>query len=162
MLPKRKPPNPGGNKAWHKGMAPVGGKPATTWQPPAVRAEFLTAKYQPHQLISMAKLISEGKPCRELSSQDAVVCIHLANILQMRDGVERERLYDRTFGKVPDRTINLNLNLDCTPEQLSQRAIALLQKIAPAQIEEIKEAEFEDVDELDMVDEAAASSAEVE
>jgi hypothetical protein len=100
------------------------------WQNPSIRAEYLIGKYQTDEIIRFAKLIANGKRT-PLSSQDCIVCIQLANIFQLRDGIERERLYDRTFGKVPDRSISLNLNIDATPEQLSERALALLDKIAP-------------------------------
>lgn len=109
-----------------------------TWQPPSQRAEYLTTKFKTHELIAFAKQIANGERVSQLSSQDAIVCIQLANIYQLRDGLERERMYDRLFGKVPDRTINLNLNLDVSPDQLSQRAITLLQKIAPMDIEQIE------------------------
>lgn len=127
----------GGNPAFYKGMPPLNpsGRPAQTWQPPSARADFLSSKYSTDQIIAFAKLISGGHK-HPLTSQDAIVCIQLANILQLRDGLERERLYDRLFGKVPDRTINLNLNLDVSPDQLSERALALLQKIMPLDIEE--------------------------
>lgn len=105
------------------------GKPPSTWQPPAQRAEALTRFYTPKEITRMAKAISAGKDT-PLSSQDAIVCVHLANIYKA-DGLERERLYDRTFGKVPDRQVNVNVNLDVAPEQLSDRALTLLEKIAP-------------------------------
>lgn len=147
---------PRGNPNWVKGMRPVcttGGKPVMTWQPPAQRAEYLSTHYTPNELIKMAVEIAAGKSTK-LSTQDAIVCVQIANILQMRDGVERERLYDRLFGKVPDRTINLNLNLDASPDQLSERALALLQKIAPMDIEQIEcEAVILEDDNSDLVDE---------
>lgn len=144
-----------GNPAFYKGMPSnnPGGKPAMTWQPPSQRAEYLTTKFKTHELIAFAKLIANGERVSQLSSQDAIVCIQLANIYQLRDGIERERMYDRLFGKVPDRTINLNLNLDVSPDQLSERATALLRKIAPVDIEQIECEAVTLEDDSDLVDE---------
>lgn len=101
----------------------------------------------------MAKAIAAGRKV-PLSTQDAIVCVQLGNILEMRDGIERERMYDRLFGKVPDRTINLNLNLDVSPDQLSERAILLLQKIAPMDIDRIEsKAVILEDDNSDLIDE---------
>lgn len=128
------------------------GRPPSVWQNPSIRAEQLVAKYSPEQIIKFAKNIKKAP----LSSADAIIIIQLANILQLRDGIERERLYDRTFGKVPDRTINLNLNLDATPQQLSERALALLNSIAPREPEEIESEvviEEDHNDDDDLVDE---------
>jgi len=121
-----------GNPNFYKGMPAPPKRTSATWQPPAQRAEYLVAKYGSDEIIAMAKLIAAGKKS-PLSSQDCVVCIQLANIYELRDGAERERLYDRTFGKVPDRAININLNLDSTPEQMSERALALLGELLPAE-----------------------------
>lgn len=145
-----------GNPNWYKGMAQTqsphsGGRPAT-WQSPSVRAEYLVRKYSTAQIIAYAKLISDGKKTK-ISSPDAIIVVQLANVLQLRDGLERERLYDRLFGKVPDKVLNLNINLDATPSQLSERANALLQRIAPRELAPPSiEAEFEE-DDSDLVDE---------
>lgn len=150
---------PRGNPNWSKGMPSQNpsGRPTQTWQPPSQRAEYLTTKFKTHELIAFAKLIANGERVSQLSSQDAIVCIQLANIYQLRDGIERERMYDRLFGKVPDRTINLNLNLDVSPDQLSERATALLRKIAPMDIEQLDSEAVTLEDDSDLVDEPLVS-----
>ena len=52
----------------------------------------------------------------------------LANGLK-GDGLERERILDRMFGKVPDRSVNLNINIDTDPDQLSDKAMAMLARL---------------------------------
>ena len=118
------------SKRWIKGMPSPNpsGKIQTSVQPPEQRAKILLAKYSPQQIMAFAKDIKKAP----LSTPDAIIVMHLANVLNA-DGLERERLYDRTFGKVPDRAININLNLDSTPEQMSERALALLGELLPAE-----------------------------
>jgi hypothetical protein len=117
-----------GNPNWIKGIskpAPVGnGRKATGFADPSSRTKVLLEKYTPAQILDFAKNIAKAP----LSTPDAVIIMHIANVLE-RNGLERERLYDRTFGKVPDKKINLNVNIDATPEQLSERALAVLARL---------------------------------
>ena len=107
-----------------------GGRPPSVWQEPRLRADYLAQKYSSDQIIAFAKAIAAGEKT-PLSQQDCIVAINLANIYEMRSGEERERLYNRIFGKVPDKAININLNIDATPQQLSDRAQALLDDLDP-------------------------------
>ena len=125
---------------------------ASTWAEPRLRAEALSAKYEPDQIIKFAQEIAAGKKT-PLSSQDAIICINLANIYEMRSGEERERLYNRIFGKVPDKAINLNLNIDATPQQLSDRAQALLDDLDPQPEPVAFESEAIEDDHSDLIDE---------
>ena len=91
---------------------------------PAIRAKQLIAKYQSDEILALAERIQNGKAKNEINTQDAIIITHLARAL--RDGIERERLYDRTFGKVPDRSVNLNIDADTDADQLSDKAMDLL------------------------------------
>lgn len=113
--------NPGGRNGYSEAL--IG---QNTWAPD-IRAKHILEKYTPAQILAFAKDIKKAP----LSTSDAIVVIHLANILE-RDGIERERLYDRTFGKVPDKTISLNLNVDVDAAQLSDKALSLLGKLTDA------------------------------
>jgi len=107
---------------------PSGGPvPVPYMQPPDQRAKIILAKYSPQQILAFAKNIKKAP----LSTSDAIVVMHLAAILE-RDGLERERLYDRTFGKVADKQISLNLHIDTSPDKLSDKALSLLDRLTPS------------------------------
>ncbi len=128
LTPKKsKITNPKGNPKWFKGMQSPAIKPLGGFQNPQERAKTLTQEYTPEQIIDLAERVREGKKSG-LTTPDAIIIVHLANIFKA-DGLERERLYDRTFGKVPERVLNLNINLDAAPEQLSETAHNLLDKL---------------------------------
>lgn len=122
----QKPVNKGGN--WYKGMpSPALAKKYGGFQNPQERAKTLCDEYTPAQIVEFAKKIRDGKST-PLTTPDAIIVVHLANIFSA-DGLERERLYDRTFGKVPERIMTLNINLDVAPEQLQDSALAILNKL---------------------------------
>ena len=119
-----------GNPTWHKGMTtpnPQGRgalPPSVTWQDPGVRGKYLIQKYGVKEILKFAKNIKKAP----LSTHDAQIVAQIARSLE--DGAELERFQNRTFGKVPDKQINLNMNIDATPEQLSERALELLARIS--------------------------------
>lgn len=123
--PKRR-----GNPAFYKGMPSLnpGGKlkdeNKIKWQDPGSRARYLIEKYGPHDIFRFANSKIKKTP---LSTQDYQIVKQIARSFE--DGQELERFQNRTFGKVPDKNINLNINLDATPEQLSERALELLSRI---------------------------------
>lgn len=94
------------------------------WQDPSSRARYLLEKYTPHQIFKFANSKIKHTP---LSTPDYQLVRQIARTFE--DGAELERFQNRTFGKVPDKNINLNINLDATPEQLSERALDLLARI---------------------------------
>jgi hypothetical protein len=96
------------------------------WQDPASRARYLLEKYTPHQIFKFANSKIKHTP---LSTPDYQLVRQIARTFE--DGAELERFQNRTFGKVADKSINLNINLDATPEQLSERALELLSRITP-------------------------------
>lgn len=102
-------------------------------QDPGPRTRALLEK---HGIASILKAMKDEKYLAEtFSAYDGMLIIGLANSLN-GSGEERERMFARMFGKVPDRTINLNINLDASPEQLAQNAGNLLSKIEPSLLEE--------------------------
>lgn len=120
---------PRGNPNWIK-QNPGNGRPPAVFQDPGQRARYLLHKYGPDEVINLATQVRAGKINKtKLSTLDAMLIVQMGNILQS-DGLERERLWDRIFGKVPDRNINLNANLDISPEELSQRAKEMLARIS--------------------------------
>lgn len=122
-----RPKGKSGNPAWFKGMpSPRSTAAASVFQNPGDRARLLLQKHGAEQLIKWSKNIKKAP----VSSFDAMLIIQMGNILVLRDGLERERLWDRMFGKVPDKQININLNLDANAEQLRTGALALLDKLS--------------------------------
>jgi hypothetical protein len=118
---------PRGNPNWLKNKKPSA-VPArqVTWQDPGSRGKVLLDKYGPAEIIKFATSSIKKTP---LSTQDYQLVKQLARTFESGD--ELERFNNRSFGKVPDKQINLNVNLDVSPEQLSERALALLATIAP-------------------------------
>lgn len=67
---------------------------------------------------------AEGVP---LSTGDILLVGRIARA--SRDDNALDKLHDRTFGKVPDRNINLNINADVDPEKLSEQAAEMLARL---------------------------------
>lgn len=112
---------------WFKGMeSPRKIAHQIVFQDPGSRAKILLEKFGVDQIIKFSKNIKKAP----VSSFDGMLIIQMGNILVLRDGLERERLWDRMFGKVPDKNININLNLDAPSDQLRNRALDLLEKLS--------------------------------
>lgn len=81
------------------------------------------------QAHGVAKILKAAKDHdyleKEFSGYDGLLIIALANALKGDETAIENRL-NRMFGKVPDKQVNLNVNLDVSPEQLTERALSLL------------------------------------
>ena len=121
-------PNPLPIAREHLGKAPGGSLPQV-FQDPGARGKRLVEKHGMEQILiwyDMLKVKEERKGV-PLSTQD---CLLIGRIARAQfDGVELERLHDRTHGKVPDRNINLNINADVDPEKLSEQAAEMLARL---------------------------------
>lgn len=92
-------------------------------QEPGTRLKILVAKHGIKKVLAVAE--NPEKFDKEMTLYDATLIVAWAKALQ-GSGENLERLLNRMFGKVPDKQINLNLNLDVEAEQLSNRARDLL------------------------------------
>lgn len=90
---------------------------------PGRRRVALLEKYGVKKILKFAKDIQKAN----LTAQDAQLVMQIAR--SFYDGQELERFENRAYGKVPDKSINLNVNLDGTAEELGERARALLDRI---------------------------------
>lgn len=119
-----------GNPAWVKGMAtPFRGSKSGTKgiQDPGPRAKLLVER---HGIASILKAIEDKDYLAEtFSTYDGMLIVGIGNSLR-GNGEERERMLNRMFGKVADKQINLNVNIDASPEQLSDNALGLLDDMA--------------------------------
>src|SRR5271156_663472 len=77
---------------------------------PGPRGRYLVEKFGTAQILQWyeALKIKEERKKVPLSAADCLIIGRLARA--QFDGLELERFHDRTFGKVPDRNINLNVN----------------------------------------------------
>ena len=120
---------PRGNPNWLKGKKPdgAGRKPNSGGlQDPSPRLKFLVDQ---HGIGHILKAMEDQKYLeKNFSTYDGLLIMGLANGLK-GDGLERERILDRMFGKVPDRSVNLNINIDTDPDQLSDKAMAMLARL---------------------------------
>ena len=124
-----KKPNKGGNPAWFKGMKTPRHGIAKGLQEPSIRLKHLA---ESHGIESILKAMKDEKYlAKTFSTYDGMLIIGLANSLKGSDSA-RESLLNRMFGKVPDKQINLNVNVDSSPEQLSDRALSLLAMLGNA------------------------------
>lgn len=96
------------------------------FQDPGPRAKALVQKHGPATVLRAMR--DEKFMDANFTTYDAMIIAGLANSIN-GSGEERERMFNRMFGKVPDKTINLNLNIDITPDQLSAKASALLAQL---------------------------------
>lgn len=102
------------------------GRPASSVQDPGPRLKHLV---QEHGIASIMTAMKDvDYLAKTFSTYDGMLIIGLANSLA-GSGEERERMLNRMFGKVPDKQINLNLNIEVTPDQLNDRADALLDRL---------------------------------
>jgi len=100
--------------------------PPPKLQDPGTRAKILVEKHGSEKILRALK--DENYLAREFSTYDGMIIIAIGNALK-GSGDERERLFNRMFGKVPDKQVNLNVNVDLSPDQLSERAQELLARI---------------------------------
>lgn len=89
---------------------------------PGARAKVLVEQHGTQAILAALK---DEEELAKFSTYDAMLIMGIANSLK-GNGDERERMFNRMFGKVPDKSINLNLNVDVSPEQLTTRADKLL------------------------------------
>ena len=109
-----------GNPNWIKnGVSPIYQGMAD----PGRRRVVLLEKYGIKKILKFAKDLEKAP----LTAQDGQLVMQIAR--SFYDGQELERFENRAYGKVPDKSINLNVNLDGTAEELGQRAQALLDRI---------------------------------
>lgn len=117
-----------GNPAWVKGMKPpyVAKHHNAGMQDPGPRAKVLVEK---HGAAAVLRAMRDEKFLADnFSIYDGMIIIGLGNALK-GSGEERERMFNRMFGKVPDKTINLNLNVEVQPSQITARAEELLEQL---------------------------------
>lgn len=120
-----------GNPLWVKGFTPPPRtNPKATyeqiWQDPGPRAKKLIEKHGIQEVMKAADDIKYA--AKHFSSYDQMILAAIANAMK-GNGEERERLFNRMFGKVPERTINLNVNVDIDPTKLTDRARDMLARI---------------------------------
>lgn len=97
------------------------------WQDPGPRTKALIEK---HGIYAIQKAFADPDYlAKTFDPYDGLLIMGLAQGLR-GDGKEREAMLNRMFGKVPDRAITMNLNIEVTPEQLNARADALLARLA--------------------------------
>lgn len=106
------------------------GKVSTGFQDPGPRGRYLVEKYGMAEIMKFYKLMQQedGALAVPLSTQDCLLVGRIARA--QKDDNALDKLYDRTFGKVPDRSINLNINADVDPEKLSEQAAEMLARLA--------------------------------
>lgn len=100
--------------------------PAPKLADPGGRFRELIARHSPEKILKALR--DEKFLEKEFSTYDGVLIMAIGAALK-GNGDERERMFNRMFGKVPDKTINLNLNVDVTPAALSSRAQEILGRI---------------------------------
>lgn len=119
-----------GNPAWVKGFVanPNGRKQVSTKgiQEPGPRMKLLLAQHGVGKILKAAK--DPQFLDKEFSGYDGMLIMALANSLSGNETAIENRL-NRMFGKVPDKQVNLNLNIDADPQQLSDRALSMLAQL---------------------------------
>lgn len=102
--------------------------PPGSFADPGPRARYLVERFGMTEILKWYELIkngnAEGVP---LSTGDILLVGRIARA--SRDDNALDKLHDRTFGKVPDRNINLNINADVDPEKLSEQAAEMLARL---------------------------------
>jgi len=95
-------------------------------QEPGPRAKLLCEK---HGVKAILAAMEDPTELDKYSTYDAMLIIGLANSLKGSEQA-RENMLNRMFGKVPDKQVNLNINVDADPEQLSDKAQDLLAQLS--------------------------------
>jgi hypothetical protein len=94
---------------------------------PGTRMKYLVKEYGTDVIL---RAMNDQKfLAQTFSAYDAMLIAGIGNSIK-GSGEERERVLNRMFGKVPDKQINLNLNIDVRPEQLTSKANEMLARIA--------------------------------
>ena len=94
-------------------------------QDPGPRGRVLLERYGIDQIRHWYKLVlSDQGEKIPLSTPDMLLLGRIARAFT--DDNALDKLYDRSFGKVPDKTINLNLNVDVDPVKLGADASEML------------------------------------
>lgn len=101
-------------------------KHATGFQDPGPRSAVLIEKFGMDKIQEFYKQILAGEKV-PLSSADCLIIGRIARATKSDEA--QELLYNRRFGKVPDKNINLNVNVDADPEKLSERASEMLARL---------------------------------
>lgn len=112
---------------------PAGTKPPVL-QDPGTRAKDLVARHGAGKILRA--LNDERYLASEFSTYDGMLIVAIGAALR-GSGEERERLFNRMFGKVPDKQINLNVNVDVQPDALSARAKELLARLGDVESENL-------------------------
>ena len=114
----------------------VGRPPASAsggWQDPGPRGRYLIEKYGMaqiqdwYQILKSPDATNAQKKSIPLSTGDCLLIGRIARAQTSEDSLEL--LHNRTFGKVPDRSINLNINAGVDPEKLSEQAAEMLARL---------------------------------
>lgn len=117
-LPKKR-----GNPEWVKGVAQRYPK----MQEPGPRLKLLVENHGADVVLKAMK--DEKFLAEKFSVMDGMHIISLAKALK-GDHQAYEHALNRMFGKVPDKAVNINLNIDADPAQLSEKANAMLGNLA--------------------------------
>lgn len=128
-----KPKNKVGNPAWVKGVLQRAPK---MMEDPGVRMKFLAKEHGIAVILACMK--DEKLLAKTFSTYDGMLIMGFANSLKGSD-TARESMLNRMFGKVPDKQINLNLNIDVDPENLSSRAGDMLSSLVSGDDDLIEE-----------------------
>lgn len=103
------------------GKKPIG-RPTSPLQDPGPRTKALLDKFGTKTIL---EAIDDRDKLDKFSAYDAMLIVGLANSLK-GSGEERERMFNRMFGKVPDKQISLNVNIDVDSDQLTGKAQDML------------------------------------
>lgn len=116
-----------GNPNWVKGHVanPNGRKQVSTKgiQEPGPRMKLLLQEHGAAKILKASK--DPDFLDKNFSGYDGMLIMALANSLSGNETAIENRL-NRMFGKVADKQINLNLNVDADPAALSSNAFDLL------------------------------------
>ena len=130
-----------------------GGRPLASTKTETQPGPRMQALLRKHGVKEILKAIEDRNYLADnFSSMDAMLIKGLGDSIA-QGGQALENALNRMFGKVPDKAINLNLNIDATPQQLSDRAQALLDDLDPQHEPVAIESEAIEDDHSDLIDE---------